>query len=107
MQIPGTSIPISQHTSPMNIEVEMKTYNWNYTFSDFMVIVDLKLRNAGTSFSTISMWRFGTILWFATSTSHLPVRAELFYSQGGNGYMDSLHLAYCYDANGDVGFTDS
>ena len=29
------------------------------------------------------------------------------YSQGGNGFIDSLNLAYCYDKNGDVGFTDS
>lgn len=108
VQIPGTSIPISQHTSPMNIEVEMKTYNWNYTFSDFMVIVDLKLRNAGTSFFD----ELYVALWNNTVVRNITVTpagsgGSVFYSQGGNGYMDSLHLAYCYDATGDVGFTDS
>jgi len=30
-----------------------------------------------------------------------------FYDKGGNGFMDSLHIAYCYDHSGDVGFTNS
>src|SRR5690606_24049722 len=30
-----------------------------------------------------------------------------FYNKGGNGYMDSLNLAYCFDAAGDLGFTES
>ena len=45
IQIPGTSIPISGHTNPMNVEVTMETYNWNYPFSDFLVIVNLKIKN--------------------------------------------------------------
>ena len=31
----------------------------------------------------------------------------VFYQQGGNGYVDSLQMAYCFDANGDPGWTDS
>ena len=30
-----------------------------------------------------------------------------FYSKGGNGYNDSIKIAYEYDSNGDPGYTDS
>jgi hypothetical protein len=30
-----------------------------------------------------------------------------FYHKGGNGYNDSIKIAYEFDSNGDPGFTDS
>lgn len=106
--IPGTSIPINDHVSPMNIEITMETYNWNYSFSDFMVIVNLTVKNIGTNYYDdlfIALWN-NTVVRNINIT---PAGAGggVFYSQGGNGYIDSLNLAYCYDATGDPGFTDS
>lgn len=106
--IPGTSIPISQHQRPMNAEIEMQTFNWNYTFSDFMVIVNLKVTNKGAN----TYENFHVALWTNTVVRNINITpagsgGANFYSQGGNGYMDSLNLAYCYDAAGDVGFTES
>lgn len=108
IQIPGTSIPISGHTNPMNVEVTMETYNWNYTFSDFLVIVNLKIKN--TSQVTYSDLYVG--LWDNTVVRNINITpagsgGAAFFNKGGNGYMDSLNLAYCYDAAGDVGFTES
>ena len=37
--VPGTSIPINNHINPMDLEVDMSVYNWEYSFTDFMVIV--------------------------------------------------------------------
>ncbi len=106
--IPGTSIPISQHTNPMNVTIRMETYNWNYTFSDFMVIVNLTIKNEGQNF--YDDFRIG--LWNNAVVRNLNVTpagagGAAFYSQGGNGYLDSLYMAYCFDATGDPGFTDS
>ena len=30
-----------------------------------------------------------------------------FFNKGGNGYNDSIKIAYEFDSNGDPGFTDS
>ncbi|MFT5511903.1 MAG: hypothetical protein ACI8SE_000297, partial [Bacteroidia bacterium] len=30
-----------------------------------------------------------------------------FYNKGGNGFLDTFNMAYCYDHSGDVGFTES
>jgi hypothetical protein len=106
--IPGTGIPIASHSNPMNLEVTMETYNWNYSFSDFMVIVNFKIKNNGNNFFDslhIGMWN-NTVVRNINIT---PAGAggAVFYQQGGNGYLDDMDLAYCFDANGDVGFTDS
>lgn len=106
--IPGTTIPINNHTNPMNVEITMETYNWNYNFSDFMVIVNMTVKNTGTNYFDdlyIALWN-NTVVRNVNIT---PAGAggATFYSQGGNGYMDSLNLAYCYDATGDPGFTNS
>ena len=39
--------------------------------------------------------------------SHHPAPDRHFFNKGGNGYADSLMIAYEFDAAGDVGFTDS
>ncbi|MBI1315248.1 hypothetical protein GC167_00080 [bacterium] len=106
--IPGTGIPISSHTNPMQVDFRMETYNWNYSFSDFMVIVNLRIVNAGPNFFDdlyVGLWN-NTVVRNVNIT---PAGAggAVFYSQGGNGFLDSLNLAYCYDASGDVGFTES
>lgn len=106
--VPGTSIPINGHLQPMNLEVRMETYNWNYAFSDFFVILNFEVTN--TSSSEIDSVYFG--LWTNTVVRNLNVTpagsgGAAFYNKGGNGFLDSLHLAYCYDHSGDVGFTES
>ena len=106
--IPGTSIPISGHTNPMGVEVQMETYNWNYRVSDFFVIVNMTLKNVGAETYDdlhVALWA-NTVVRNVNAT---PAGAggSVFYSQGGNGFLDSLHMAYCYDATGDVGMTDS
>lgn len=106
--VPGTGINIQSHDRPMNVEVEMQTYNWNFTFSDFMVIVNLKFTNQGNN----TYENFHAALWANTVVRNVNVTAAgaggaAFYDKGGNGYMDSLNLAYCFDATGDLGFTES
>lgn len=106
--VPGTQIQITNHTNPLNVGVHMETYNWNYTFSDFFVIVNFQITNNGAN--TIDSAYFA--LWSNTVVRNINVTSagsggSSFYNKGGNGYSDSLHMAYCYDHSGDVGFTDS
>jgi hypothetical protein len=106
--VPGTNIPISSHLNPMNVEVRMETYNWNYRFSDFFVLVNLVFKNVGTSTyedTYISLWNNSVV----RNINVTPAGAggAVFYSQGGNGFIDSLSMNYRFDASGDPGFTDS
>lgn len=108
IQVPGTNIPINNHTQPLKLGVTMETYNWNYSFSDFFVILNFEVTNFSNS--TIDSVYFG--LWTNTvvrNTNVTPAGSggAAFYNKGGNGYLDSLFMAYCYDNSGDVGFTES
>lgn len=106
--VPGTSIPINNHLNPMDLEVDMAVYNWEYSFTDFMVIVDLVITNQSAN----TYEEFYAGLWNNTVVRNVNITpagagGATFYSQGGNGFIDSLNLAYCYDRTGDAGFTDS
>ncbi|MEM9023043.1 MAG: hypothetical protein AAGB22_04840, partial [Bacteroidota bacterium] len=106
--VPGTSIPIQSHTVPMNLDVRFSTFNWNFTFSDFFVIVNLDITNGGTD-RIDSMY---VALWTNTVVRNVNVTpagsgGSAFFNKGGNGYMDSLHMAYGFDATGDPDFTRS
>jgi hypothetical protein len=108
VQVPGTQTQIAGHLDPLNIEVTSRSYNWNYSFSDFFVILDFEIENTGNN--TIDSAYFG--LWANTVVRNINMTpagsgGAAFYNKGGNGYFDSLQMAYCYDNAGDVGFTDS
>ena len=106
--IPGTSIPISGHTNPMGLGVNLSSYNWNYRFSDFFVIANIEITNTGDDTYNdlhIGLWA-NTVVRNINSTP-AGSGGSVFYNQGGNGYLDSLNMAYCFDATGDVGMTDS
>jgi hypothetical protein len=108
VQVPGTQTQIGSHTDPLFVEVTARTYNYNFSFSDFFVILDFDIENIGTN--TIDSAYFG--LWANTVVRNINITpagsgGAAFYNKGANGYMDSLQMAYCYDHSGDVGFTES
>ena len=105
----STGIPVggSDH-EPMGLKITMSTYNWNYLFSDFVVFVDLVIENVGDDFYDdvyVGLWN-NTVVRNVNVTPAGSGGAD-FYNKGGNGYMEEHQMAYCYDAAGDVGFTDS
>lgn len=110
--IPGTSNPIVNHNQPLFVQVNLKTYNFNFAFSDFVVFVDMEIINIGNQGNPniLDSVYFG--LWANTVVRNINVTppgsgGSAFYNKGGNGYIDSLHMAYCYDHSGDVGFTNT
>jgi hypothetical protein len=106
--IPGTTIPISNHLTPMGIAMTINSYNWNYRFSDFFVVVDVTLKNVGIeTYDDVyaALWANPVV----RNINRTPAGAggSVFYQQAGKGYVDSLQMAYTFDATGDPGWTDS
>ena len=105
VKVPGTLIDVQDHT-PMNIDVHFESYNWNYTFANFFVILDFTIKNVGTDVleeAYLGYWADGVI----RNTNITAPGGSAFYNKGGNGYLDSLYLGYEFDAAGDLGFTES
>lgn len=104
--IPGTPIPINNHQFPLGADVHFESYNYNYNFANYFVILNYVITN--NSVNTwdsvyIGFWKDGVV----RNTNITPPSGSAFYNKGGNGYLDSLFMAYEFDAAGDLGFTES
>lgn len=105
--VPGTdNVQINGHENPMGLDFKYEVYNWNFPFADFFVILDFQIINNGIF--TLDSVHVGYLVNGVVRNVNLtPPGGSVFYSQGGNGYIDSLFMAYDFDATGDPGFTDS
>jgi hypothetical protein len=104
--IPGTSIAISGHDQPLFADVRLETYAWNFSFADFFVLFNYEITNNGTN--TWDSVYLG--MWSDMVVRNVNVATDFgsaFFSQGGYGYVDSLHANYAFDNDGDPGFTES
>ncbi len=92
---------------PLGVVIHHECYAWNYPFADFFVIFNYWIKNTTDKYIDsvyVGLWN-DTVVRNTNITS--PRTGAPFYDKGGNGYNDSLKLAYAFDAKGDVGFTDS
>mgnify|MGYP001375664912 CR=1 FL=1 len=106
--VPGTQIPISGHDNPMNIDIHFESYNWNYAFSDFMLICNYSITNNGDQpLEDVYIGMWGNEVVRNINITPAGQGGSAFYDKGGNGFIDSLSLAYCFDAAGDIGNTES
>lgn len=99
-------IPIQDHLSPLKVEVNFESYNWNFAFANFFVILNFHIENINTvpiDSVFLGYWINGVV----RNVNITPPGGTAFYNKGGNGFIDSLDMGYDFDAAGDVGFTDS
>jgi len=98
--------PILDHI-PLGVTVRQETYAWNYPFANFFVIFNYWIKNVSGKY--IDSVFVG--LWTDTVVRNTIVTGRpsgsAFFNKGGNGYNDSIKIAYEFDAAGDIGFTDS
>jgi hypothetical protein len=101
-----TGEPIIDH-DPLGIAVHQETYAWNYSFANFFVIFNYWIKNV-TNKNIDSVF---VGLWTDSVVRNTLITGRpsgtAFFNKGGNGYNDSLKIAYEFDAAGDIGFTDS
>lgn len=104
--VPGTSVTIPEHTTPLRVSVHMETYAWNFSFAENFVILNYTITNNNAQ--ALDSVQVGLWLDLVVRNTNLsPPRGSAFFNRGGNGFVDSLRLCYEFDVNGDPGFTDS
>lgn len=102
----SASIPIADHLNPLDIKVDFESYNWNFSFANFFVILNFNIINTGKEPLDnvyVGYWADGVI----RNVNITPPGGTAFFNKGGNGFIDSLSMAYEFDATGDIGYTDS
>ena len=98
--------PITDH-NPLKIVVNHEAYSWNFPFADFFVIMNYTIINTSSKFIDsvyVGLWTDAVVR--NTRITGRP-SGSAFFNKGGNGYNDSIKIAYEFDSNGDPGFTDS
>ncbi|MBN1302365.1 MAG: hypothetical protein JW995_14205 [Melioribacteraceae bacterium] len=92
---------------PLGLSVHQETYAWNFSFANYFVIMNYWIKNVSDKYIDsiyVGLWT-DTVVRNTNVTS--PRSGGAFFNKSGNGYDDSLFIAYEFDAAGDIGFTDS
>ncbi len=98
--------PITDH-SPLGLSIREESYAWNFPFADFFVIFNYWIKNVNQKYLDsvfVGLWS-DTVVRNTRITGRPSGSA--FFNKGGNGYNDSIKIAYEFDAAGDLGFSDS
>ena len=111
MNYADTNTTVSGETiedhDPLGIAIHHEAYAWNYSFADFFVIMNYWIKNVSDKYIDsvyVGLWTDTVVR--NTNITGRPSGSD-FFNKGGNGYNDSLHVAYEFDATGDIGFTDN
>jgi len=102
----GGNIQINNHLRPLGVEVEFEAFNWNFSFANFFIILNYRIRNI-SSRSIDSLFLGYWVDGVVRNVNITPPGGSAFFNKGGNGFIDSLSMGYEFDAIGDIGFTDS
>jgi hypothetical protein len=97
---------IIENHNPLGLAVHQESYAWNFPFADFFVIINYTIKNVTNKYIDsiyVGLWTDAVV----RNTKITPPDGASFYNKGGDGYSDSMRIAYEFDATGDIGFTDS
>ncbi len=98
--------PIQNH-DPMGLSIHEETYAWNFPFANFFVILNFTIKNVTNKYIDsvyIGLWTDAVVRNTKITGRHFD---GAFFNKGGDGYSDSMKVAYEFDATGDIGYTDS
>ncbi len=96
-----------QDHNPLGIAVHQECYTWDYPFADFFVIMNYTITNVSKKYIDsvyVGLWTDAVV---RNTKITSPRTGASFFDKGGEGYSDSMKMAYTYDATGDVGYTNS
>lgn len=95
---------------PMGLKVIQQSYCWNYPYADFFVIMRYRIINIGYRGDNTRIDSLYLGMWndmVVRNTQITRPGGSTFYTKGGNGWDSAYNMGYEFDANGDVGFTNS
>ncbi|MFZ2324033.1 MAG: hypothetical protein WAV89_10085 [Ignavibacteriaceae bacterium] len=93
--------------NPLGVSIHQETYAWDFSFANFFVILNYTIKNTTNKYIDsvyVGLWTDAVVR--NTKITGRPSGSS-FFNKGGDGYNDSIKIAYEFDATGDPGFTDS
>jgi hypothetical protein len=96
-----------QGHNPLGIAVHQECYAWDYPFANFFVIMNYTIKNVTNKYIDsvyVGLWTDAVV---RNTKITSPRTGASFFDKGGDGYSDSMKIAYEFDATGDIGYTNS
>lgn len=93
--------------NPIGVEIYQESYAWDLSFANNFIIMNYWIKNISNKFLDsmyIGLWTDAVV---RNTNITSPRTGSSFFDKGGNGFSDSMKIAYEFDATGDIGFTDS
>ncbi len=105
--IPGTTVPISGHTNPLNAMVKLETYTWNFSFADFFVICNYEITNGSDKrWDSVFLGNFSDLV--VRNVNVTRDAGTAFFNKGRNGVDLKYNALFAYESFGDdIDFTRS
>jgi len=116
LRVPGTTIIVNRGCSngsdaphnPLGLTVHMETYNWNFSFANYFVILNTTYKNVSKdTLKDVAAGYWADYVVRNVRRTPAGSGGSGYFDKGANGFIDSLYMAYQFDAIGDIGFTDS
>ena len=96
--------------NPLGLKIIQQSYCWNYPYADFFVILRYRIINIGYRGNTSPIDSVFAGMWndlVVRNTQITRPGGSTFYTHGGDGWDSTYNMAYEFDNNGDVGYTNS
>lgn len=103
------NVVIQNHT-PMGTKVLLQSYTYDFNYANFFVLLNYKIINIGYRGDNAPIDSLYLGMWtdcVVRNTNITPPGGTSFYNKGGDGWIDTLRMAYEFDYNGDPGFTNN
>jgi hypothetical protein len=108
LTVPSSGERIPKHDYPLGLAVHFESYSWSYSFADFFVLLSYTIKNvSSTPIDSVYIGLWTEMAVGNTRLGKNRAGSTGFYSEGGNGLIDSLRMMYEWDAGLDNGYADS
>lgn len=105
--VPGTSLPIQSHDFPLNAEVKVESYAWNYSFADYFVILNYTITNhSSKNWDSVYLGMYSDMV--VRNVNVTQETGTAFFNKGRGGFDSTNTAVYAYQVKGDdIDYTQS
>ncbi|MDR9419843.1 hypothetical protein, partial [Gracilimonas sp.] len=90
------NVPIAGHDNPLQADVRMESYNWNFGFAQALTIIKYEVtNNSSTSWEDFYFSMYSDMVVRNVNTT--LESGSQFYNKGGTGWLDDLYALYVFD----------
>ena len=103
--IPGTNTIIQGHSQPLFVDVEVRSLNWDFPFTENFTILEYEIINnsqihsgnpAGTAWDSVYVGMYADLV--ARNVFTTTDQGSAFFNKNGIGFLDDLYTTYVFDA---------